>query len=304
MSVLVIGAANLDIKGRLFNSPVVNSSNSAAIKTSMGGVARNIAENLARLGVPVTLLTAVGDDYAGEDILDTADEVGVDVSRALIIEDATTGTYLAALDPGGDMFVALDDVRVLHHITPDYLYLNRDAFRECDMLALDLNLNDATLHTAVKLAHEYHKPICIDPTSTDIAHRLYPLLAKVNIITPNLAEAEVLLRCANVPVPDDPVQCARKLAALGVATVVITQAERGACYATDNESGQFPALRGDIVDTTGAGDALTAAIIFGVLQGMAVSEALQLGLRAAALTLRSTSTVAPELSLDRLYGMG
>ena len=304
MSVLVIGAANLDIKGRLFNSPVVNSSNSAAIKTSMGGVARNIAETLARLGVPVTLLTAVGDDYAGEDILDTADEVGVDVSRALIIEDATTGTYLAALDPGGDMFVALDDVRVLHHITPDYLYLNRDAFRECDMLALDLNLNDATLHTAVKLAHEYHKPICIDPTSTDIAHRLYPLLTKVNIITPNLAEAEVLLRCANVPVPDDPVQCARKLAALGVATVVITQAERGACYATDNESGQFPALRGDIVDTTGAGDALTAAIIFGVLQGMAVSEALQLGLRAAALTLRSTSTVAPELSLDRLYGMG
>lgn len=303
MSVLVIGAANLDIKGRLFNSPVVNSSNSAAIKTSMGGVARNIAENLARLGVAVTLLTAVGDDYAGEDILDTADEVGVDVSRALIIEDATTGTYLAALDPGGDMFVALDDVRVLHHVTPDYLYLNRDAFRECDMVTLDLNLTDATLHTAVKLAHEYHKPICIDPTSTNIAHRLFPLLPKVDIITPNLDEAEVLLHCANLPIPDDPVQCARHLAALGVATVVITQAERGACYATDNESGQFPALRGDIVDTTGAGDALTAAIIFGVLQGMAVSEALQLGLRAAALTLRSTYTVAPELSLDRLYGM-
>ena len=303
MSVLVIGAANLDIKGRLFNSPVVNSSNSAAIKTSMGGVARNIAENLARLGVPVTLLTAVGDDYAGEDILDMADEVGVDVSRALIIEDATTGTYLAALDPDGDMFVALDDVRVLHHITPDYLYLNRDAFRECDMVMLDLNLTDATLDTAVKLAHEYHKPICIDPTSTDIAHRLYPLLSQIDIITPNLAEAEVLLHCANVPIPDDPVQCARQLAALGVETVVITQAERGACYATDSESGQFPALRGDIVDTTGAGDALTAAIIFGVLQGMGVGDALQLGLRAAALTLRSASTVAPELSLDRLYGM-
>lgn len=303
MSVLVIGAANLDIKGRLFNSPVVNSSNSAAIKTSMGGVARNIAENLARLGVPVTLLTAVGDDYAGEDILDTADEVGVDVSRALIVENATTGTYLAALDPSGDMFMALDDVRVLHHITPDYLYLNRDAFRECDMVALDMNLSTATMTTAVKLAHEYNKPICIDPTSTDIAHRLYPLLSQIDIITPNLDEAEVLLHCANLAVPDDPVQCARQLAALGVATVVITQAELGACYATDNESGQFPALRGDIVDTTGAGDALTATIIFGMLQGMGVSDALQLGLRAAALTLRSPYTVAPELSLDRLYGM-
>ena len=121
--VLVLGAANLDLKGRLFSKPVANSSNAAAIKSSMGGVARNIAENLARLGVPVTLLTAVGADYAGEDILDTADDLDMDVSRALVIEGETTGTYLAALDPSGDMFMALDDVRVLRHLTPDYLLL-------------------------------------------------------------------------------------------------------------------------------------------------------------------------------------
>lgn len=45
-------------------------------------------------------------------------------------------------------------------------------------------------------------------------------------------------------------------------------------------------------------------IIFGYLNNLPISDALQLGVRAAALTLRSTETVAPELSLDRLYGLG
>ncbi|MGQ9814624.1 MAG: PfkB family carbohydrate kinase, partial [Candidatus Roseilinea sp.] len=81
--ILVIGAANLDIKGRLFAPAVASSSNSCAIRTSFGGVARNIADNLARLGVPVTLLTAVGNDFAGQNILDSAAEIGGAVSRAL-----------------------------------------------------------------------------------------------------------------------------------------------------------------------------------------------------------------------------
>lgn len=301
--VLVIGAANLDIKGRLFHSPVPRSSNAAAIKTSMGGVARNVAENLARLGTPVTLLTAVGGDYAGEDIIDTCDEVGIDVSRALVIEDEPTGTYLAALDGNGDMFIGLDDVRVLRHLSADYLYLNRDAFRECNLVALDLNLSDTALHAALNMAREYRKPVCVDPTSTDIAHRITPFLSQIEILTPNVAEAEAILKCGEIHNGDDALNAGRQLAQLGVKIAVITQAELGACFASDQESGQFPALRGDIVDTTGAGDALTATVIFGYLQGFSVSESLKLGLRAAALTLRSSQTVAPDLSLDHLYGL-
>ena len=301
--VLVIGAANLDIKGRLFYPSVPRSSNAAAIKTSMGGVARNVAENLARLGVPVTLLTVVGGDYAGEDILDTCDEVGIDVSRALMIEDEPTGTYLAALDPSGDMFIGLDDVRVLRHLTADYLYLNRDAFRECNLVALDLNLSDAVLQVALHLAHEYHKPVCIDPTSTDIARRVHPFLARVEMLTPNVAEVEAILGCPKIQSSAVALTAARQLVQAGVKTAVITQAELGACYATEHESGQLPALHGEIVDTTGAGDALTATVIFGHLQGFSISESVQLGLRAAALTLRSAHTVSPDLTLDRLYGL-
>ncbi len=300
--ILVIGAANLDVKGRLFGPPIANSSNSCAIKNSFGGVARNIAENLTRLGTPVILLTAVGDDYAGEDILNSANELGIDVSRALIVENETTGTYLAALDASGDLLLGLDDLRVMRHITPDYLRLNRDAFRECRMVAVDMNLDDAAMQVAFHMAREYHKPICVDPTSTERAYALRPYLPLLDLITPNIAEAEAILRSGPIRDPGDALQAARKLIGLGVGAAVITQAEKGACYATADESGQFPALQCDIVDTTGAGDALTATVIFGMREGFGIAESLQLGLRAAALTLRSPETVAPELSLDQLYG--
>ncbi len=301
--VLVIGAANLDIKSHMLNPPIVGSSTSASMKSSVGGVARNIAENLVRLGVPVTLLTAVGDDYAGEDILNNADDVGIDVSRAMIIENGTTGMYMGAIGKDGNLLFGIADLSVLRHVTRDYLRLNRDAFRECSLVALDMNLSDDAMLAAFHMAREYHKPICVDPTSADRAYRLLPHLPLLDLITPNLAEAQAILDCAPIRTPDDALQAARRLAGLGVAAAVITQAERGACYATAKESGQFPALKVDIVDSTGAGDALTAALIFGMLQGIDIGESVKLGLRAAALTLRSLETVAPDLSLDSLYGL-
>ncbi|MCL4505795.1 MAG: carbohydrate kinase family protein [Chloroflexi bacterium] len=302
--VLVIGAANLDIKGHMLGEPVAGSSTQAAIKTSVGGVARNIAENLVRLGVPVTLLTAVGDDYAGEDILNNAVDVGIDVSRALIIENAATGTYMGAISRDGNLFFGMDDLRVLRHITRDYLRLNRDAFRECEMVALDMNLSDDAMLTAFHLAREYGKRICVDPTSVDRAIRLRQHLPLLDLITPNITEAQAILDCQPINTSADALTAARQLVSLGVGAAVITQAELGACYATPDETGQFPAVKVEIVDSTGAGDALTATVIFGMLQGIELDESLQLGLRAAALTLHSAETVVPDLSLDRLYSLG
>lgn len=300
-SVLVIGAANFDIKGRMFERPVMESSNGSAIRTSFGGVARNVAENLARLGAPVTLLTAVGDDYPGADMLNQASEAGIDVSRTLIAEHETTGTYLAALDPTGDLYLGLDDLRVLRHITPTYLRKHIDAFRECALIAIDLNLSDDSLREVLTLARQFGKRVCVDPTSTTLAHRLRPILQDVQIITPNIAEAEEILQCAPIRNADEALGAARALVTKGVQVAVITQAERGACYAIESESAQFPALRVSIADTTGAGDSLTAMVIYGIVNGWEMGETLQMGLRLAAHTLRTAETVAQDLSLDLLY---
>ncbi len=94
---------------------------------------------------------------------------------------------------------------------------------------------------------------------------------------------------------------AKKLVTMGVRIAIITLGATGLAYATSQESGHVPAIECDIVDMTGAGDALTAGAIFGLLNDLPIDQAVRLGLSAAALTLQSRETVHPDLSLEHLY---
>jgi pseudouridine kinase len=295
-TVLVIGAANFDIKGRMFARPMMESSNAASIKTSFGGVARNVAENLARMGVRTHLLTAVGDDIPGRDLLTAADNAGIDVSRALRITGESTGTYLATLGEDGDLFVGLDDIRVLRHLTAGYIQANADLFAVCDLVMFDLNLSDDAIEAMLTLAERHGKPVCADPTAASITGRLRPFLKRLSIVAPNADEAQILL--GGFPIRSDALAlaAARQLVAEGVEIAVITQDKHGACYAMAGESEQLPAPSAVMVDATGAGDSLTAMVIYGRLRGWPMHLTLRLGQQLAALTLSSAETVARELS--------
>jgi pseudouridine kinase len=88
---------------------------------------------------------------------------------------------------------------------------------------------------------------------------------------------------------------------MGVQVAIVTLAELGVCYATVHASGHVPAVKTRVVDRTGAGDALAAGVLFGLLNDFPVDEAVRLGASAAALTLQCDESVCPALSLDRLY---
>jgi pseudouridine kinase len=299
--VLVIGASNLDVKGRALGPLERDSSNRGLIQSSMGGGARNIAENLARLGVPTVLLSAVGADGAGKRLLTHAADSGIDTRHVVIDSEGRTGTYMAVYDERGAMFVSVDDMAILEQITSRYVNDRRRLFRDAVMVVIDANLPPKTLTTVFRLANRYQVPVCADPTSKNLAIRLKPYLNQLQMVTPNPAEAEVLLGQGPIVGRNEAISAAQKLVASGVAIAAITLAEMGVCYATSNESGHIPALDIDVVDLTGAGDALTAAVILGLLEEMAVGEAMRLGVSAAALTIQSRETVCRDLSLEKLY---
>jgi len=299
MDVLVIGAAGLDVKARVAGALQVGTSKSGVIQRSPGGVARNVAETLARLGVEVTFVSAVGEGWSGEYVLERARQAGVDCSHVLVQPDLRTGTYLAVQDQGGRLIFALDDMAALEAITPRYLHDRRRLFRDAQMIMIDANLTPAALSTVFRLAEQYDRPVCADPTSTPLAARLRPFLNQLNLTTPNFEEAGAMLE--QVVAGTEPIAAARQLVSKGVGLAIITLAEQGLCYATTEESGHLPALSVTVVDPTGAGDALTAAIIFGLLEELPASEAVRLGLSAAALTLQCRETVCMDLSLERLY---
>jgi len=299
---LVIGAAGVDIVGRLREDLHRETSNPAQIRTSFGGVARNVAENLVRLGQPVRLIAAVGDDQVGDQLVQDIASSGVDVSAVLRSQERPTGAYLAVVNTRGEMQFALDDMRIISAVSPEYLEQNAALFEQSSLLFVDANLSQAALRTAVHLARKARIPICADPTSFTLAHRLRPFLPHLHLITPNSAEASIL--CGH-EVEDESrreaIEAAKELVTQGIEVAVITLAKFGVCYATSEISGYIRAIRSQIVNPTGAGDALTAAVIFALLNDIPIDDAIRLGVSAASLTLRVSETVRMDLSLEKLY---
>jgi pseudouridine kinase len=198
--------------------------------------------------------------------------------------------------------MALDDMRPLESVTAGVLKEREPLFRKAGMVFLDANLSEESIREAIRLARAAGVPISADPTSRHLAARLSRHLRSLYLVTPNAGEAEVLL--GRVIPREDPavaVQAAQELVARGVRIAVISLAEFGVAYATRKEHGHFPALRTTIVDPTGAGDALTAAVLFAVLNDIPLTEAVRLGISAASLTLRFRQTVVPDLTLEKLY---
>jgi pseudouridine kinase len=298
---LTIGAASIDTKGRAHQPIQAGTSTPGAIRVSVGGVGRNIAENLARLGERVVLLSAVGADGSGRRLLNQAAECNIDTSHVLIDPKHRTAAYLAVLDDSGDMLMSIDDMSINQDLlTPQFIYRHRALFRDAQMVILDANLSPATLQTIIGLARKYNVPVCADPTTAGLAPRLCPYLRDLLLVTPNAAEAEAL---CGVQVSDreSALVAAQMLVSMGVQIALVTMGATGLVYATSRESGHIPAVECEIVDLTGAGDALTAAVIFGLLNDFDIDEAVRLGTSAAALTLACRETVCPSLSLEHLY---
>jgi pseudouridine kinase len=301
--VLVIGGAAVDIVGSLTEDLHMGISNPSRIRRSYGGVARNLAENISRLGHPVKLLTVVGDDDAGDNLIDQASEAGIDTSSILVSQEAPTGSYLAVVDKKGVLQVALDDMRVIKSITAEYVQAQSQLFKDASMVFLDANLSRSSIRKAISLARRAHIPICADPTASKLAHRFIQHLPKLNLITPNCYEAGVL--CDKQVDPsnqEEALGIAKCLVGKGTDIVVITLAQFGVCYATSETSGQVPAILTEIVDPTGGGDAFSAALIFGLLNEIPLDDAIRLGVSAATLTLRYPGAVLPDLTLEKLYG--
>ena len=298
--VVVIGAACLDIKGRLAEPLLLGTSNAGRLTISVGGVARNIAENLARLGADTTLIAAVGADEFGQLIMSQTEEAGVRTEAMLIIEDQHTAAYLALLDHDGLLHTALDDSDCVRALTPEYLLENSDLIRTADVVFIDANLRRASADVIRAMCAEEGIPLCLEPVAYGLATRYRDRLQGLYVITPNEREAEALTGMV-VSSPAEATLAAKELVRLGVQIAIITLAREGVVYATGAEHGHISTAVGQIVDPTGAGDALAAAVVFGLMNQLPVDEAVRLGASAAALTVASADTVRRDLSLESLY---
>ena len=144
-TVLVVGGANMDVGARTDRPLLAGDSTPGHIHHAPGGVGRNIAENLARLGVAVQLATLVGDDAFGAQLVASTAAAGVDMALSQRVAGLRTATYLSLHGPDGDMALAVNDMAILDALTPNWCADHLPAAAAASVLLLDCNLPAATL---------------------------------------------------------------------------------------------------------------------------------------------------------------
>ncbi len=293
--VVVLGGANMDISGSTAQPLVLSDSNPGRIRCAPGGVARNVAENLARLGNSTRLLTAVGSDLYGRSLLDATRAAGVDVHGSWVLEGESTSTYLSLHGPDGDMSVAVNDMGILECITPERLALRAPWVPQAAALVVDCNVSAQTLDWL--FANRGDTPVYVDAVSAFKCTRILPWLAHVHLLKVNRLEAQAL---CHFDIYDDAsiVRAGQCLHALGVEHVVLSLGERGVYWSGRNAGqGWHGALPCTVVNATGAGDALMAGLVHSLVSQQELHAAIPFALGCAAMTLASSQANHPGLSV-------
>ena len=193
MSVFVIGGVNQDIKAAPYEVFRPATSNPGTVWASPGGVGRNIAHTLALCGMDVTLCSLIGDDAAGDELMDKTRRAGVRVDHVLRMKGSRTGAYIAIQNHTGQMEAAVSDMEIMDNLTPDVLRAREDAIGAADCIVADTNIPVASLEWLVIFAAEHNVPLFLEPVSVEKAGRLKGLSLFGTWITPNADEFPAFL---------------------------------------------------------------------------------------------------------------
>jgi pseudouridine kinase len=298
--VTCIGAANLDRKLRSLAGIALHTSNPGSQRESFGGVARNIAENLARLGTAVALLTATGKDSSGAALLAHAQGLGIATGGTLQLDDASSGTYTAVLDQDGEMVVALADMALYDRLDPAFIDSRQAQIAASALVVADLNLPLATVEAVIAQARRADTPLVLVAVSEPKMARLPRDLAGVRLLILNRGElaARVGRKLASEADLDAAI---REVRTQGAHDLIITRGADGVLFTRGDSVVRLPAPAAPVVDVTGAGDAFAAAVCWSLTQD---SEDLELacrrGLALSALTIGVPQTVHPQLGPESL----
>ena len=294
---VVVGGVNMDIGGTPFGPLVGQDSNPGRVRMSLGGVGRNIAHNMALLGLDVRLVTALGDDMNAQKITTSCIELGIDLAPSLQVPGAATSTYLFLTDEKGDMELAVSDMEIYQHLTPRFLSTKEALLNNARLVVADTNIPAESL---AWLAENCKAPLFVDPVSTAKAGKVQPILGRLHTLKPNRIEAE-LLSGISITGEESLERCAQALLDTGLHRVFISLGADGV-YAADHLGGRehVPCFPARMVNTTGCGDAFMAALAWSWLEGLGLDESARAGLAASAIAMEGEETINPELNVSAL----
>lgn len=295
--ILVLGASIVDIFGFCGRSYVQQDSIPGHIKISFGGVCRNIAENLARVGVKTNFISTVGDDENGKSILEHSRKLGYNMENSLILKGESTPTYMAILNHQGEMESAVVDMESLNKMDESFIDGKNEVFENAKYTIVDSD-NPILLEYILK-KYEGKSKFILDPVSAKKARKIKHLVKYFHTIKPNRFETEAL--CGfKIESDEDLRKAGRFFIEQGVKNVFISLDADGIYYITsEGEEGKLDCKEKiQVKNVTGAGDSFVAGIGYGYINNLSIKDTLKFAVAMSRITITHEETINPEMSYE------
>lgn len=307
MDMVVVGVVFLDIKGFPFFKYDAVGTNLGNVLMTHGGVARNVAENMANLGAEVEFVTMLDDDSLGREARLRLRGAGVKLTHAVSTPDKGMGMWLAVFNEKGDLAGSVSHMPDASPIERLFDEKGEEIIRSCRGVALEIDLSEKVSERVFELAERFDKPVYAIVANMSVILRRPDFMARTACVILNEIEAGRLFgREIRALSPEETLEAVSEAApAMGIRSIVVTMGARGAVYldAENGLRGVCPAIPCRVVDTTGAGDAFFSAVVESLARGMRLDDAVTCGARLASMTVSTSESTCPHVD-EHFFGIG
>lgn len=278
-SVVVVGSINIDLSINTSSIPVVGETILGNnFRISSGGKGANQATTVAKLGKSVLLIGCVGNDLYGKRVLSDLKGSKVKTDFIKVVNETSTGVAIIIINEG-DNFIIVDPAA---NNKVDITEIEEEEISSCDIVVLQLEIPLETVSKVVEIAKSNNKKVLLNPAPGRILSN--ELLSKIDIITPNESECEIITGI-KVNCLSDAKKAIYYFLDKGVKQVVITMGDKGCYYNSGREIRYKSAIDVVAMDTTGAGDSFTGAIAVAISEGMVIEDAIDFATAVSAIVV-------------------
>ena len=291
--IAVVGTIYREYCGVPLKPLTAGASGDGRISAAVSGGGRNIARTLRQLGEEVIFITAVGEDPDSFSIMEECEQAGLNTDYAVSVSGETMPKRLLITSTNGTMEQAVYDRHALRALNREFFLMHcMEVLSEVDAIVMDGDLPAEGLQF---LTDTFRVPLFCDPGSLENAGKIRPILSKLFAIKPDLNEAFALSAARERNT------AAERILKMGTENLFLSQGANG-MYAVnqDGQSIQVPCKPAFLENALGVGDAMSAAMVWGCLNGLSLSQTAEAAMRAASMTASSKANINPDLTAAKL----
>ena len=295
MGIIVIGTAFVDIKGFPEGAYIPDGRNVGQVKYIHGGVARNVAEDIANMELRPIYVGMVDDTPLGADVLEKLRRHKINTDYVLVRPDGM-GLWLAVFNSSGDVAGSISKRPDAYPLYDLLCEKGAELFSQGDSLVLQIDLHSDIVKKALDLAEKYGLKTFALVSNMSIAAERRDLIRRFTCFICNQQEAGLLFLddYSDKNAAEMEKILLDRVIRAKIPSMVVTMGADGAVWADkDGNSGFCPARRVHVKDTTGAGDAFCAGVSSGLTYGKTLPEAVEIGTVLAASVITSSENVCP-----------